>query len=70
MEGAVVSGSRSRRVMWEQSTQVPDPRLVFNGVEDLVVRYLEWNEVGLYCTSLARFKNTPECFIDSDGVVA
>jgi len=49
MEGAVVSGSRSRRVLWERFTRGPNPRLVIDGVENIVDRYPEWNEVKLYC---------------------
>ena len=36
MEGAVLTGSSCLRVLLEQSTRAPDPRLVFDGVKHMV----------------------------------
>jgi len=43
MEGAVILGSRSLRVLRERSSQTPDPRLVFDGVEHMLDENPEWN---------------------------
>jgi len=59
LEGTVVSRSRFLQILWERSAQAPDPKLVFDGVDDVVDRYPEWNAVRLYCTSLAGFDRVP-----------
>ena len=43
---------RSSRVWWERSGRAPDPRLIFDGFEDMFDRYPEWNEVKLCFPSL------------------
>ena len=52
VEGTVVSESRSLWILWERSTQRSDPRLVLDGIEDMVNRYPELNEVRFCCTFL------------------
>ena len=59
MESTVVARSRPSWVRWEGSGRTPDPRLVFDGVEDLIDRYSEWDEVEFCFVFLAGFDSAP-----------
>ena len=70
VEGAIVSGSRLSQIMWERFSRAPDPRLVFDGVKDMIDGYHEWDKVVLYFISLAGFDNTPGWLTDNRSIVA
>jgi len=43
-----------------------DPRLVFDGVKDVIDGDPEWNEIGLCLTSLVRLGCTPSWLVDNE----
>jgi len=69
MKGTVVFESRLSQIRWKRSGQAPDPGLVFDGIEDLIDGYPEWNEVGLCLTSLAGFGSAPGWLADNRGIM-
>ena len=59
MEGTKISRSRPFGVRWERSGRTPDPRLVFDSVEDMIDGYFKRDEVELCFVSLAGFGSKP-----------
>ena len=50
------------------SGRTPDPRLVFDGVEDLIDQFSKWNLVKLCFVLLASFGSAPRWLADGGGV--
>jgi len=69
VKGTIVSGSSSSQIWWERSDRAPDPNLVFDGVEDMIDGYPEWNEVRLCFISLAGFGSTPGRLVDNGEIM-
>ena len=59
IEGTVDARSRPSWVRWEVSGRTPDPKLVFDDIEDLIDWYSEWDEVELRFAPLAGFGRAP-----------
>ena len=69
-EGTIVSRSRLCWVRWEGSGQTPDPKMVFDGIEDLIDRYSEWGKVELCFTPLAKSSGALRWLANNGGIMA
>ena len=54
----------------ERSSRALDPRLVFDGAEDMIDGYPKWDEVEFCFTFLARFSSMPGWLVNSREIMA